>query len=128
MINKIEKIHKINFINLLLNIMLAIGMVFLIMSFTGCASKPQTVVVTKYKYIEKPVPKLKVYQGCDVDLSVTAYNQNGKTCIKEWGGCLDKKAFLKLAKYIITLKSTCKQYENEIIEYNRRFADNNNSK
>ena len=88
--------------------------------FTGCAQKPQTIV--KYKYIEKKCPKLTVYQGCDVNLTLTAYNKNGQICIKEWNGCIDKKAFIDLAKYIKNLKATCKKYKLEIIEYNKRFT------
>ena len=93
-------------------------------TFTGCAQKPQTIV--KYKYIEKKCPPLTVYQGCEVNLSLTAYNKNNQICIKEWNGCIDKKAFIDLVKYIKNIRSVCKKYEYQIIEYNKRFTDPSN--
>jgi len=97
---------------------------FILCFFTGCAQKPQTIV--KYKYIEKKCPPLTVYQGCDANLTLTAYNKNNQICIKEWNGCIDKKAFIDLVKYIKNIKSVCKKYEYQIIEYNKRFTDPSN--
>ena len=114
----------LSLISLLMTVAAVILLAFLLTSITGCAQKPQTII--KYKYIEKKCPELTVYQGCDANLTLSAYNKNNQVCVKEWNSCVDKRAFVNLAKYIKNLKSTCKKYEYEIIEYNKRFTGPSN--
>jgi len=122
--NKIIEFYKEDFfisISLTAVILWLLSLIF----FTGCATR--TEIITKYKYVRPKLPQLQVYEY-NKSLNLTAYNKNGKICIKEWNGCIDKKAFINLAKYIKELKGTLKKCNNQIIEYNKMLKDLNLTK
>jgi len=114
------KTARIDFMNVLAIFITVVVMVFVMLVNSGCAQK--TVVITKYKYIEKKCPKLKTFDSCEQNLTLTAYNKNNQICIREWNGCIDKKSFIDLAKYINKIKTTCKKYESEVKLYNQKIA------
>jgi len=114
---------KIDFMTAFTMIITVFIMVLVMIANSGCAEK--TVVVTKYKYVQQKCPRLTVYKDWNKTINLTAFNKDGKICIKEWNGCIDKNAFIDLAKYIENLKKTCAKYQYEIKEYNSKFVDNN---
>jgi uncharacterized protein YxeA len=90
----------------------------------GCSTKPiiQKEIVVKRVYVKSKCPKLKVFDVYNRDVSLTAYNNNGKVCVKEWNACIPKEQMINLISYIRYLKEVNNKYRKEIEEYNKNYS------
>jgi hypothetical protein len=105
-------------------IFLTVFIILFSLFINGCASKPEVIVKTKYVYVKPKLYKLKTYEyNKTMDISATVHN--GKVCVKQWGGCISKKAFINIATYIKELKGNLQKCNTEIKNYNKLLEDLN---
>ena len=104
----------------ILTVILIIAGIIVLFSVSGCAEKT---VVTKYKYIKQPCPRLTVYPGCDDNYSLTVYRRGNYICADEWNGsCIPRDSFMKLYHHLRTVKQACANYKFEVESYDNNFT------
>jgi hypothetical protein len=123
--NEIYK-DKMNLLVFIITIGLLIFSLFFV---NGCASKTivQKEIVTKKVYVKSPCPKLKVFDS-NKSIILNAYNDGNKICVEEWKTCIPKEEMIKLISYIKYLKEINSKYKKEILEYNKKFTEENKTK